>query len=196
VKRASPAAIQLRVGELRQLFNSIDPSPFSERDLDTDCEEFIVSWAREFAPDRPIAVDIRLDREEPSSAVLAEIGPAVRRHFEREASLQQLRLRRLVREGRLSLAIGLVALILCIGGATAVPTPLGAFGEIVRESLLIAGWVVMWHPLEVLLYGLWPVLRERRLLERLAAAEVSLSTPARGVAAVSRDSASKPPSKH
>jgi hypothetical protein len=182
VKHRSPAAIQLRVGELRQLFNSMDPSPFRERDLDPDCEEFIVSWAREFSPDRPIAVDIRLDREEPSGSVLAEIGPAVRRHFEREASLQQLRLRRLVREGRLSLATGLILLVLCIGAATLVPVrSLGAFGEILRESLLIAGWVVMWHPLEVLLYGLWPVLRERRLLERLASAEVSLSTPARGV---------------
>jgi hypothetical protein len=187
VRRTSTAAIQLRVGELRQLFNSIDPSPFRERDLDPDCEEFIVSWAREFSPDRPIAVDIRLDREEPDSAVLAEIGPAVRRHFEREASLQQLRLRRLLREGRFSLAVGLVSLVLCIGAATLVPTqPLGAFSEILRESLLIAGWVVMWHPLEVLLYGLWPVLRERRLLERLASAEVSLSTPARGTAAASR----------
>jgi hypothetical protein len=182
VKRRSPAAIQLRVGELRQLFNSIDPSPFRERDLDPDCEEFIVSWAREFSPDRSIAVDIRFDREEPSDAALGEIGPAVRRHFEREASLQQLRLRRLVREGRLSLSIGLILLMLCMGSATLVPVQsLGAFGEILRESLLIAGWVVMWHPLEVLIYGLWPVLRERRLLERLASAEVSLSTPARGV---------------
>jgi len=159
----------------------MDPSPFRERDLDPDCEEFIVSWARELPPDRPIAVDIRLDREEPSGAALGEIGAAVRRHFEREASLQQLRLRRLVREGRLSLATGLILLVMCIGSATLVPVQsLGTFGEILRESLLIAGWVVMWHPLEVLLYGLWPVVRERRLLERLASAEVSLSTPARG----------------
>ena len=32
--------------------HSIDPSPFRERDLDPDCEEFIVSWAREMEPDR------------------------------------------------------------------------------------------------------------------------------------------------
>jgi hypothetical protein len=193
MKHRSPATIQLRVGELRQLFNSIDPSPFRERDLDPNCEEFIVSWAREFSPDRSIAVDIRLDREEPSGDVLAEIGPAVRRHFGREASLQQLRLRRLVREGRLSLSIGLVLLVMCIGAATLVPVQsIGAFGEIIRESLLIAGWVVMWHPLEVLLYGLWPVRRERRLLERLASAEVSLSTPARGTLLSTAEGAARP----
>jgi hypothetical protein len=71
VRRTSTAAIQLSSGSSS---NSIDPSPFLERDLDPDCEEFIVSWAREFSPDRPIAVDIRLDREESDSAVLGEIG--------------------------------------------------------------------------------------------------------------------------
>ena len=38
-----PAHIQVRLRELPQLFNSMDPSPFSERDLDADAEEFILS---------------------------------------------------------------------------------------------------------------------------------------------------------
>lgn len=170
--------IHVRIHELRQLFNSIDPSPFRERDLDPDCEEFIVSWAREMPPDRRLRVDIRIDREQPPAELAAEVPPAVRSHFEREASLQDLRLRRIVREGRLSLAIGLVLLVLCVSGAALVPTATwGTPGEVLRESLIIAGWVVMWHPLEVLLYGLWPVTRERRLLERLAEADVVLSAP-------------------
>jgi hypothetical protein len=172
------ATIQVRIHELRQLFNSIDPSPFRERDLDPDCEEFIVSWARELPPDRPVRVEIRVDREQPPAGMAADVEPAVRSHFAREAGLQDLRRRRLMREARLSLAIGLVTLVVCIGTATLVPADsLGTLGEILRESLIIAGWVVMWHPLEMLLYGIWPVTRERRLLERLAAAEVELSTP-------------------
>jgi hypothetical protein len=173
------ATIQVRIHELRQLFNSIDPSPFRERDLDPDCEEFIVSWARELPPDRPLRVEILIEREQPAPDLLAAVEPAVRSHFDREAGLQDLRRRRLLREGRLSLAIGLATLVLCIGAATLVPTAtLGTPGEILRESLVIAGWVVMWHPLEVLLYGIWPVVRERRLLERLAAAQIGLTTPA------------------
>lgn len=176
--------IQVRIHELRQLFNSIDPSPFRERDLDRDCEEFIVSWARELPLDRPLRVEIRIDRERPPADLLADVEPAVRSHFAREAGLQELRRRRLVREGRLSLTIGLATLVLCIGAATLVPTPtLGTPGEILRESLVIAGWVVMWHPLEVLLYGIWPVVRERRLLDRLAEANVGLSIPADATAA-------------
>jgi hypothetical protein len=172
------ATIQLRVGGLRQLFNAIDPSPLHERDLDPACEEFIVSWAREFPADEALHVEIRVEHEPPPPGLLEQLQPAVRAHFVRAASLQNLRLRRMVREGRLSLAIGLAVLALCISAATLIPAEtLGAAGGILTESLIIAGWVVMWHPLEVLLYGLWPVVRERRLLERLAEAEVRSTGP-------------------
>ena len=177
-------AIQVRVRELRQLFNSMDPSPFRERDLDPACEEFIVSWAREMPPDRDLRLEIWLEREQPPAEVAADVAPAVRGHFARAASLKDLRRRRIVREGRLSLAIGLVLLVLCLGAAAVVPVErLGTAGVILRESLVIAGWVVMWHPLEVLLYGIWPVVRERRLLDRLAGADVRLSTTAASSAA-------------
>ncbi|HVY66266.1 MAG TPA: hypothetical protein VHH11_15695 [Gammaproteobacteria bacterium] len=170
------ATIQVRIRELRQLFNTIDPSPFGERDLDPDCEEFIVAWARELPPDRPVNIAIHVERERPAPELLAGVADAVRSHFAREAGMQDLRRRRILREARLALAIGLAALILCVSAATLVPTR-GTLGQILRESLVIAGWVVMWHPLEVLLYGIWPVVRERRLLARLAAADVELTTP-------------------
>ncbi len=94
------ATIQVRIHELRQLFNTIDPSPFRERerDLDPDCEEFIVAWARELPPDRPVRIEIRVDRERPAPALHADVTAAVRSHFAREASLQDLRRRRIVRE--------------------------------------------------------------------------------------------------
>jgi hypothetical protein len=176
-----PATIQVRIHELRQLFNTIDPSPFRERDLDPDCEEFIVAWARELPRDRPLRVEILIDRERPPPELLQDVVAAVHGHFEREAGLQDFKRRRILREGRLALAIGLVALVACIGAATLGPwARLGTLGEILRESLIIAGWVVMWHPLEVLLYGIWPVVRERRLLERLATAAVVLALPEPG----------------
>jgi hypothetical protein len=40
--------IELRIEEIAQLFDTLDPFPFRERDLDKHAEEYIVSWAREF----------------------------------------------------------------------------------------------------------------------------------------------------
>ena len=42
------ALIDVYVGELKQLFDAIDPSPFRDRDLDPKAEEFIVGWAKDF----------------------------------------------------------------------------------------------------------------------------------------------------
>jgi len=179
MSRSEPAGIHVRIGEVRQLFNSMDPSPFRDRDLDPDCEEFIVSWARELGADRRFRIEIHLEREPVGQHVLEQIPLAVQSHFHRELDMQELRLHRLVREGRTSLAVGLLALAACTTAATFAPgAALGAFGNVVVESLVIAGWVAMWHPLEVLLYGLWPVRRERRLLEKLANAEVALTSSA------------------
>ena len=55
------------------------------------------------------------------------------------------------------------------------------FGGIVRESLLIGGWVAMWKPLEVFLYDWWPIRDEARLFDRLSAMRVQIE----------RDSASR-----
>jgi len=45
--------IEVHVAELKQLFKAIDPSPFREKDLDADAEDFIVGWAKDVsAPKR------------------------------------------------------------------------------------------------------------------------------------------------
>ena len=49
------SVIEVHVGELKQLFNSIDPSPFRNRDLDREAEEFIVGWAKDLPRDVALA---------------------------------------------------------------------------------------------------------------------------------------------
>jgi hypothetical protein len=39
---------------------------------------------------------------------------------------------------------------------------------------VITGWVAMWRPLDVLLYDWWPLVDERRHLDRVLAAEVAI----------------------
>jgi hypothetical protein len=46
--------------------------------------------------------------------------------------------------------------------------------RILGEGLLILGWVAMWGPLDVFLYGWWPIVGRCRILERLAVVDVDL----------------------
>ena len=50
--------IELRVNNVAQLFHTLDPFPFRERDLDKEAEEFIVGWARELSADRAIKIAV------------------------------------------------------------------------------------------------------------------------------------------
>ena len=72
-----PQRIELRLRELAQLFNSLDPSPFLERDLDADAEEFIVGWAREVHLGHELELVVHL-AEMPPPDRAASAGEAVR----------------------------------------------------------------------------------------------------------------------
>jgi hypothetical protein len=162
-------AIEVRVAELRQLFNAIDPSPFRQRDLDPRAEEFIVDWARDLDLDKPWALVVHLDRPAGRADEAATLREAIHEYFGQRALASRRRLRELFRRGRISLAIALVFLTASIAAGDVVASYLGdgRLGEIIREGFLIGGWVAMWRPLEVFLYDWWPVRAEGRLLQRL-----------------------------
>jgi hypothetical protein len=172
------AVIEVHVAELRQLFNSIDPSPFEERDLDPRAEEFIVGRSRELATDAPLALLVHLDRPAGRPDEAALLRESIHSFFAGEADSARRRLRKLFRDGRVSLAIGLVALAGAIALAQLVSGRGGGLDEVLHESLLIGGWVAMWRPLEVFLYDWWPIRADATLFDRLAAMPVRISYPA------------------
>ena len=162
--------IEVHVREIDQLFNSIDPSPFREKDLDDDAHEFIVSWAKELPAHVPLTLLVHLDRgaiPPDGEALLAE---AVHGFYSHRAELTRQRLHQLLRTGRTSLLIGLVFLAACIlvGDWVGRRSHEMELSEILRESLLIGGWVAMWRPLEIFLYDWWPIRNEARIYDRLS----------------------------
>ena len=167
--------IVVRVQEFTQLFNSLDPSPFLERDLDDDLVDYITSWAREIPADRPLRLEVQLRQppQRPDDPDL--LRTAIQNHFANSALLKRNEFRQLMKRGRLSLAIGLA--VLAAAMLTSEMVDLGGDRPVLdfaRESLIIGGWVAMWRPLELLLYDWWPVRAERRLHERLRDAQVDV----------------------
>src|SRR5881392_2189837 len=94
------AVIEVHVRELSQLFNSMDPSPFLEKDLDPDAEEFIVSWARELPPEKPFALLVHLDRPLVNLEEGSALRDAVHGYFKYRSQIARQRLRELLRIGR------------------------------------------------------------------------------------------------
>jgi len=168
--------IEVRLAELRQLFNAIDPSPFRQRDLDPRAEEFIVEWARDLPRDARLALLVHLERSAGPSHEAPLLGESVHEYFSQRALQSRRRLSALFHRGRISLVIALAFLGTSVAAGDAVASFLRDTGvaAIVREGLLIGGWVAMWRPLEVFLYDWWPIRAEAVLFDRLSAMPVKI----------------------
>ena len=56
--------IEIRLGRIEQLFNSLDHAPFLEKDLDEDAEEYIVGAMRELGRRETVSLVLHLPSEE------------------------------------------------------------------------------------------------------------------------------------
>jgi len=167
-------AVEIRVGDIAQLFDNLDPFPFRERDLDAAAEEYIVGSVQDLPAGAPIRIVVHAPAAAAASAAGVELEGAVRRFFAYRADVAGRELKELFRAGRLSLAIGLAVLAVClvVGEAVAGRFGSGHVGRFVEEGLIIVGWVANWRPLEIFLYDWWPLAARRHLYRRLAAASV------------------------
>lgn len=172
---SSTDAIELRVDAIDQLFHTLDPFPFREKDLDKEAEEYIVGWARELPRDQTIRIVIHIPEAEVQTERARDLGKAFSRYFGFRASALSRDINELFRVERRSLAIGVTILILCLVAATAAAEWLmgSPIARLVEESFLILGWVANWRPLEIFLYDWWPLAHRRDLYRRLAAATVT-----------------------
>ena len=173
-KSPHPRFIEVSVREVGQLFTSMDPSPFNEKDLDREADEYIVSWAREYPVDAPVALRVHL-AQWPERDPTPVVTDAVHHYYAYRAGLTDLEFRRVMREGRLTLVIGLSFLATClIATRTLVPRDTNGWAGYLRESLTIVGWVAMWRPMETYLYDWWPIRRRGRVFRKLSSMPVEV----------------------
>jgi hypothetical protein len=184
--------IEVRVENIAQLFDTLDPFPFPERDLDKDAEDYIVGWARELPRDQPIAIVIHMPAAELAKNDPLLLAGAFHRFFDYRAGMVVRDLNELFRVGRIALLIGVMVLGLCMTAAQFTARLFDeTLGRFVQESLIILGWVANWKPIEIFLYDWWPLMRRRNLYQRLSQASVQFqpSEPPAGASRTISESA-------
>jgi hypothetical protein len=169
-------AIEVRIEEISQLFHSLDPFPFRERDLDQEAEEFIVGWARELSFDQQIKIVVHLPEAQASTPEAREIGGSHHAIFRISRPDDHARPARALSRRLASPGIGVTVLSfsIIVGQTLAANLAPRPISRVIEESLLIFGWVANWRPIEIFLYEWWPIVRRRNLYRRLSAARVKL----------------------
>ena len=161
--------IELNLRDVDQLFNTMDPSPFHEKDLDHDAEEFIVSWAQEYHRHEPLDLVVHLEKFPEGRDAVRLVADAVHNYFTYRARLNELEFKRLMKQGRVSLLVGVSFLLACLGTIEvfSLRRP-GTFTNFLSEGLTIAGWVAMWKPMQMYLYDWWPLRRRGQVFDKLS----------------------------
>ncbi|MCW2688312.1 MAG: hypothetical protein JWR37_3202 [Mycobacterium sp.] len=178
---AGSGVVEVYVQDLTQLFDSLDPSPFEEKTLHRNVHEYIVSASKELSAGAPAALVVYLAQPVGLPDEGRVLGDAIRVYFRRRAALMRQQLRERLRLGWITLIVGLTLLAasVVVGQYMARHLGDGPLATVLRESLLIGGWVAMWRPMDFFLFELWMMRAELRVYERLGKIAVRIVYTAR-----------------
>ena len=172
----SAATVSIHVRDPAQLFNSLDPSPFWDRDLDRAAAQFIEEEFNEKRSAQTWHLHVHTSGGE---AFAADLQAAIEHYYERLASSARRRLHEEMRLAQLALLGGVLIFLVSMSVRSILSTALaGGPPRILDEGLIILAWLALWRPAESLVYGWVPLYRKRRLYERLAAIRVSVRAEA------------------
>lgn len=182
-RAGSSAAVNIHVRDLAQLFNSLDPSPFWDRDLDREAAEFIEEeFSEKLSAD---TWNLYVHAHEGGTSP-TDLQAALENYYGRMAGSARRAWREHLWSSQWTLIGGVVVFLLSMGLRSALGRLFGTLPQILDEGLIILAWLALWRPAEMLLYGWVPLRHKQRLYERLAGIRVFVRPDAPASAAPSR----------
>jgi len=167
--------IELELHSIMQIFNSFDPAPFHEKELDENAEVYIYNTVGEFPLKKPLEIVIYVPPSEFDGETGCTLKEAIKNHFSYRELLTEIELRRLLQRGRRNMTIAVVFLFLCLLIIRILSTfEGGLIKTMLSEGLTITGWVAMWEPAYVFLYGWWPIVQKRNIYRKILSMHVSV----------------------
>ncbi len=167
--------IELVLRNVMQLFNSLDPSPFHEKELDPDAEEYIFNAVVDQPKKIPVKMAIYIPEESITGNTRESIILGIHNHFIYKSSVSDRELRRLFERGRLVLVIAIGILLMTLLARQILSTlEQDLLIRMAGEGFLILGWVTLWEPAYIFIYGWWPIVQKRRIYTQITTMEIEV----------------------
>lgn len=167
--------IEIKLSSVMQLFNSFDPAPFHEKELDPAAEHYIIETVKDFPKKTRFRIIIYLPPDIAATERSQKIPQAIRNHFAYKVLVQDRKFRQRFAHGRFALLIGLTFLAIALVARQEVSHMENLlFAQIFADALLIIGWAAMWEPITVLLYELWPIIQLKHTFEKISTMEIEV----------------------
>lgn len=176
---ATPGEIHLQLRNLKNFFRVPEVDPFEGETIDLSGIDQVMDALRvqkDWRTSRAKAV-IWLPEGTEDDALVRQLPRALATYCESQIQYCRRKMLEVRLEGRRALRVGAIFLAACLALSTVLDHWLGSdslLGYLFGEGLLIAGWVGLWHPLELLLYSWWPYSSDIKLYEKIKGMEISV----------------------
>lgn len=164
--------IELRLEALQDLLDAPEPRPLEGRFEERTGVERILDRLRSRNTGRLESLSARfLVEEMPGPGTRERVDAALKALWRYQDERLGEEIVTIRRDGIRALGKGSLFLLACMlvsavaSESTFLPDLLRS---LISEGFIIAGWVGLWHPMELLLYEWWPVARDRRLYRLVA----------------------------
>lgn len=156
---------------MNSYFNDHDPAPIYKRQLNHAFEQYIMTSIQAVKRYTILTYKVcyknDLDKE-----YIDPLMYAVKRHFSERKLLKQAEFEKFKRRTYLLLFISLGVVILCQGLVSFLESSMHHLFSGLGNWLDIFSWVLLWRPIDELLFSWNPYLKEISIEDRLANAEV------------------------
>lgn len=148
-------------------FNKHDPSPIYKRQLSHQFEDYIMASVRSAKRYSVIFYKLKCTRDY-DKQYAEPLMYAIRRHFEERLEIKNKEFRRFKRRSWMVLAVSIAVVILFHSLLPSILTEEDGVHSGLINSIDIFSWVLLWHPIDDLIFHWNPHLKEISLLTKLA----------------------------
>jgi hypothetical protein len=152
-------------------FNSHDPAPIYKRQISHQLEDYIMACVKTAKRYSVIFYKIKC-ASEIDKEYTKPLMYAIRRHFSIKKVLREKEFEKFKIRNWILLGVSLALATICQGFIPMLLDEESKFQSIVSSSLDIFSWVVLWRPIDILLFYWNPHLKDISLLNKLANSEM------------------------
>lgn len=168
-KEQDTILIEIKLKSLKQLFNTYDPAPFFEKDLDDDAVAYIVGTVKEFHIAQKQKLIIYLPGIFKKKVTPHEIKNAIHHFFKYQHFLAKRNLKLKFKEARTEFGIAILFLFISLAISEWIAFSFeGLVSRLIAEGIIITAWVAMWRPLDAILFEWLPIRKDGLVYEKIS----------------------------
>ena len=155
-------------------FNPQDPAPLYKRQLSHEFELYIMTCIRSAKRDAEFNYKISYTNE-PDRQYAEPLTYAIRRHFSETKSITTTAFENFKRRTYILLFMSLTVVMVCQGILPLMLSGENHMSSGLHNSLDVLCWVILWKPIERLIFYWNPFLKDISIMKKLERAEVIIS---------------------